>query len=134
MNRHLSPPRVFLADDSDLIRRRVRAMLDEGGCCIVGEARTPRTAVHGILASKPDVVVLDAQLEGGSGMQVLRALHEIAPEVPFVVFSNNAAQPWRERYLGAGAHAFLDKSTEFHKLAGAVSKACGLPCPPVSYA
>ena len=37
---------------------------------VVGQARTPQDSISGILAAYPDVVVLDVQLEGGSGLQV----------------------------------------------------------------
>jgi len=117
------PVRVFLADDSALIRERVSAMLCARAMAVVGQAETPQASIDGILAAKPDVVVLDVQLEGGSGLQVLRAVREAAPEIAFVVFSNNAGPAYRKRYLGEGAQRFLDKSTEFDQLVRAVEKA-----------
>ena len=90
---------------------------------IVGQAETPQGSIDGILATVPDVVVLDVQLEGGSGLQVLRAVRQAAPEIAFVVFSNNAGPAYRKRYLREGAVRFLDKSTEFDQLARAVAKA-----------
>ncbi len=87
---------------------------------IVGESGTPQGAVDGILAQRPDVVVLDVQLEGGTGLQVLQAVHRAQPFIPFVVFSNNAGPAYRKRYLREGAAQFLDKSSEFELLAQAV--------------
>lgn len=115
--------RVFLADDSAAIRERVAAMLAGPGLAIVGEAGTPPACVEGILQARPDVVVLDVQLHGGSGLEVLRAVTRTAPAIAFVVFSNNSGPAYRKRYLAAGASAFLDKSTEFDQLARAVSLA-----------
>ena len=83
----------------------------------------PQGSIDGILAARPDVVVLDVQLEGGSGLQVLRAVHQAAPEIAFVVFSNNSGPAYRKRYLGEGAVGFLDKSTEFDQLTRAVANA-----------
>ena len=119
------PVRVFLADDSALIRSRVATLLrvGVGEMAIVGQAETPQGSIDGILATVPDVVVLDVQLEGGSGLQVLRAVRQAAPEIAFVVFSNNAGPAYRKRYLREGAVRFLDKSTEFDQLARAVAKA-----------
>lgn len=117
------PVKVFLADDSALIRARVAAMLGAPAMAIVGQAETPQGCIDGILATKPDVVVLDVQLDGGQGLEVLRAVRPVEPGIAFVVFSNNAGPAYRKRYLGAGAARFLDKSAEFDQLAQAVSAA-----------
>lgn len=115
--------KVFLADDSQQIRQRVNALLANAQMAIVGEGATPDSCIEGILTSHPDVVVLDVQLEGGSGLQVLKAIRSQDPDVAFVVFSNNSAPAYRKRYLGEGAVRFLDKSTEFDQLAQAVATA-----------
>lgn len=114
---------VFLADDSDAIRQRVNGLLQDADFTVVGEATTPQACISGILAAHPDVVVLDHQLEGGTGLQVMQAVRRADPQVAFVVFSNNSAPAYRKRYLGEGAASFLDKSTEFDQLAGAVAGA-----------
>lgn len=119
-----APLKVFLADDSAPIRDRVAAMLCAQGMTIAGEAATPADCIHAILATRPDVVVLDVQLEGGTGLQVLQAVRAAAPDIAFVVFSNNAGPAYRKRYLGAGATGFLDKAAEFDQLARAVTRAC----------
>jgi len=118
-----APLQVFLADDSALIRSRVTALLGAVHAVIVGEAATPGAAIQGILASRPDVVVLDVQLEGGAGLEVLRAVRQTAPAIPFVVFTSHSGHEYRKRYLGEGACAFLDKSAEFELLAHAVAAA-----------
>ncbi|MDP2816905.1 MAG: response regulator transcription factor [Polaromonas sp.] len=115
--------KVFLAEDSALIRERVCGLLAAGGITVTGHAATPQSAIEGILASSPDVVVLDVQLEGGSGLQVLRAVRHAAPDIAFVVFSGNSGPAYRKLYLGAGAETFLDKSTQFDQLVQAVTNA-----------
>jgi DNA-binding NarL/FixJ family response regulator len=115
--------KVFLADDSQQIRDRVNALLGAAHMDVIGQAATPDTCIAGILDSHPDVVVLDVQLEGGTGLQVLKAVRSADPDVAFVVFSNNSAPAYRKRYLGEGAVRFLDKSTEFDQLAHAVATA-----------
>jgi DNA-binding NarL/FixJ family response regulator len=117
------PVKIFLADDSSLIRARVAAMLGAPAMTIVGQAETPQACIDGILATRPDVVVLDVQLEGGHGLDGLRAVRPAAPQIAFVVFSNNSGPAYRKRYLGAGAVSFLDKSAEFDQLPRAVSSA-----------
>jgi two-component system response regulator DesR len=115
-------PTVFLADDSGPLRARIAGLL-RASARVVGEGETPRQCIDGILATRPDVVVLDVQLEGGQGIEVLRAVRASNPHVAFVVFSNNSNPAYRKRYLGAGAARFLDKSTEFDQLAAAVTAA-----------
>jgi DNA-binding NarL/FixJ family response regulator len=123
MTESQGPVTVFLADDSAMIRERVAAMLAARSMNVVGEAETPEDSIRGILAAHPDVVVLDVQLEGGTGLQVLRAIRQAEPEIAFVVFSNNAGPAYRKRYLGEGAQRFLDKTTEFDQLVAAVEHA-----------
>ncbi|MDB5945872.1 MAG: hypothetical protein JWQ33_898 [Ramlibacter sp.] len=127
MPTHAAPIKVFLADDSQLICDRVTALLASAGMTVVGRADTPQACFSGILASHPDVVVLDVQLDGGAGLEVLRTVRLAAPEVAFVVFSNNSGPAYRRRYLAEGALQFVDKSTEFSQLAPAVARACGQP-------
>jgi DNA-binding NarL/FixJ family response regulator len=100
-------------------------MLGAYSMTIVGHAETPQGSIDGILAAHPDVVVLDVQLEGGTGLQVLRAVRQMQPGIAFVVFSIHAAPAFKERYLAEGAQRFLDKATEFDQLVDAVEHACG---------
>lgn len=111
---------VFLADGSALVRDRVAALLATRAMTIVGQAASPEACIAGILAARPDVVVLDVQLEGGSGLQVLQAVRRVEPGIGFVVFSNHASPAFRKHYLGAGARSFLDKADEIEQLAAAV--------------
>jgi DNA-binding NarL/FixJ family response regulator len=118
-----SSVRVFIADDSLAIRQRVGAFLVAENMKIVGEGATPQGCIDGILATHPDVVVLDVQLEGGNGLDVLKAIRAADPAPAFIVFSNNSGPAYRKRYLGAGAVRFLDKTAEFAQLAQAVALA-----------
>jgi len=124
MAQNSAAPRVFIADDSPLMRARVAAILSASAMKIVGQAQTPQASIEGILSASPDVVVLDIQLEGGSGLQVLRAVRDAAPAIAFVIFSNRCEPGYRKCYLNAGAEEFLDKTHEFGQLARAVRKAC----------
>lgn len=117
--------KIFIADDSAAIRQRIAAMLGASAFMkIVGEAETPQDAIEGILGAYPDVVVLDVQLDGGSGLQVLQAIRHAAPDIAFVIFSNSSDSAYRKRYLSAGAEEFLDKTHQFDQLVNAVQSAC----------
>lgn len=106
-----------------MIRDRLIAMLEASAMVVVGQAETPKDSIDAILAVHPDVVVLDIQLEGGTGLNVLRTVRQAALDIAFVVFTNNDNPPYRKRYLGEAAKDFIDKSTEFDQLVRTVAKA-----------
>jgi DNA-binding NarL/FixJ family response regulator len=109
--------KVFIVDDSPLIRTGLRDLLaDIDDVRIVGEAETPADAIDGILKLMPTCVVLDFQLRGGTGVDVLRAVHSVAPDIAFLVLTNHPTPQYRRLCLGAGAKWFFDKSTEFKKI------------------
>lgn len=115
--------RVFIVEDSPSIRSRLVEMLGEmDNVCVVGEADTPEAAVAGIQATQPHCVVLDFQLIGGTGVDVMRAVRPEHPEIAFVVLTNHANAQYRRLCEAAGAGWFLDKSVEFGKLKEVVAE------------
>jgi two-component system response regulator DevR len=115
--------RVFIVEDSPSIRSRLVEMLGEmDNVCVVGEADTPEAAVAGIRATQPHCVVLDFQLIGGTGVDVMRAVHPVHPEIAFVVLTNHPNAQYRRLCEAAGADWFLDKSVEFGKLKEVVAE------------
>ena len=109
--------RVFIAENSSIIRERLAVLLsDLQGIEIIGYAEDVSEAVESIRLMKPDVVILDIQMPGGSGFSVLRDIR--ASELPAVViiFTNDPFPQYRQRFIDAGADFFLDKSAEFEKL------------------
>ena len=73
---------------------------------------------------RPAWVVLDYQLRGGTGVEVLRAVHPIAPDIAFMVLTNHPTPQYRRLCLEAGARCFLDKSTEFNKIKDVILRQC----------
>lgn len=113
---------VFLVEDSPLVRQRLETLIAEvPGAEIVGRAARANDAIRDILASRPDLVVLDIQLAEGSGFDVLRELHAQAPELDVVMLSNYAAEPYRQIAERFGARAFYDKSREFESVRDAIA-------------
>lgn len=109
--------RVYLVEDSPLIRERLRRMLSElDGAEIVGEAEDARTATESILNTRPDVVLLDIRILGGSGIEVLQAIKQKRPATVVIVLTNYPYPLYRQKSLEAGADYFFVKSTEFDKV------------------
>jgi len=114
--------RIFLVEDSPLIRERLERMLaGVSGARMVGSAASAEDAIRGILAERPDVVVLDYQLAQGNGFDVLRALRERAPEIDVYMLSSVPTEPYRRLAERLGAREFLDKSTEFERVRDALA-------------
>ncbi len=112
-----TPTRVFIVDDSAPIRARLAEMLSRmEDVRVVGEADSAREAVAGILRSRPDSVLLDLNLMGRTGIDVLRTVLPQAPEIVFVVLTNHAEPQYRRVCTEAGASYFLDKSRDFDRV------------------
>jgi DNA-binding NarL/FixJ family response regulator len=108
--------RVFLVEDAPLLRERLTALIASVGATTVGHADGADRAIEGILAAKPDAVVLDLSLNQGNGFDVLRAVRKLAPEIAFFVLTNHPIESFRAVAMRLGARGFFDKSTEFEKL------------------
>jgi DNA-binding NarL/FixJ family response regulator len=116
---------AFIAEDSAAISERLSKLLEQGGSIdVIGQADTPLGAIDGILASKPDAVVLDIHLRGGSGLEVIRKVRAQAPQVVFVVLTNYPDPHYRRLFAEAGASSLLDKSTEFDRVKEEILTAC----------
>ena len=113
---------VYIVDDSDSIRQRLVSMLGTmGNVAVVGEARTESEAIDGIIATCPDIVLLDLNLGAGSGMQVLHAIQRKLPLVRVVVLTNHSEPQYRRACIKAGARHFFDKSTQFDCVRSVIS-------------
>ncbi|MSQ48990.1 MAG: response regulator [Betaproteobacteria bacterium] len=109
--------RVYVVEDSPLVRKRIETMLATiEGVRSVGHAGGAEEAIREILAEHPDAVVCDLRLAQGSGFDVLRALHDAAPEIDVYMLTNFATEPYRRLAARLGAREFFDKSTEFERV------------------
>ena len=114
--------KVFVVEDSPPVRSRLIELLGEiEGVCVVGEAESPDEAVAGIRKTQPHCVVLDLHLIGGTGVDVMRAVHPHDPEIAFIVLTNHPSEQYRRVCMEAGAAWFLDKSADFGRLKDVVS-------------
>ncbi|MCU1508979.1 MAG: DNA-binding response regulator [Glaciihabitans sp.] len=80
--------RVFLVDDHELVRRGIAGLLDaEPDIEIVGEASTAAQARARILATQPDVAVLDVRLPDGNGIDVCRDIRSLNPDIHCLILT-----------------------------------------------
>jgi DNA-binding NarL/FixJ family response regulator len=109
--------RVFIADDSKVFVERLADLLGEvPGVELVGRADDVPGAIHSVLKTNPDAIILDLQMPGGSGLEVLRTIRQSHSSLWVLVCTNFPYPQYREECLVAGANYFLDKSAEFEKI------------------
>src|SRR5271166_1329299 len=83
-----SPVRVVLADDHALMRRSLRLLLDgEEGVQVVAEAGDMAAAVRHVYDHKPQVLVLDLRMPGGSSIETIGELRARAPDTQVVALT-----------------------------------------------
>jgi DNA-binding NarL/FixJ family response regulator len=112
-----APLLVFLVEDSLAIRARLAETIRGiKGAELVGEAGSVSAAIDGIRSSHPGAVILDLQLEDGSGLDVLKALHPGSNALHVAVLTNYATDQHRRACIKAGAEFFLDKSSDFPRI------------------
>ena len=123
--------RVFVVDDSPLVRELLGALLSEvEGVEVVGTADNADEGIDSIRKLKPDVAVLDIRMPSGSGIVILEAVKRAVKreeDCPCIIMLTNYPYPqYRKKCMDAGADYFFDKSSEFHKvtevLAGMVQR------------
>ena len=108
---------MLIADDSPIIVERLVQLVEKvRGVERLDQADTVATASEAVRRVRPDVVILDMQMPGGSGLDVLKVIKEDGIACTVIVLTNFAYPQYRRKCLQGGAQFFLDKSTEFEKV------------------
>jgi DNA-binding NarL/FixJ family response regulator len=113
--------RVAIVDDHAMFRTGVRAEID-GTVEVVAEAEDVETAVAAIIASTPDVVLLDVHMPGGGGLEVIRRLHTRLPDTRFLALSVSDAAEDVIGVIRAGARGYVTKNISGPELLDAVAR------------
>ena len=109
--------KLLIADDSTFSRQRLSHLITElTGIENIIYAEDVPSAIEAIETEKPDVVVLDIQMPGGSGIDVLKKAQKEDQKPIFIVFTNYPYPRFRKSCLASGADFFLDKSFEHNEL------------------
>jgi DNA-binding NarL/FixJ family response regulator len=112
--------KVVLVEDHRMFREWLRQMLGrESGCEVCGEADNIQEAMRLILATKPDIVIVDITLRGSSGLELIKDLRAQGLEIPVLVLSMHDEALYAERVLRAGARGYISK----HEASSTLSKA-----------
>ena len=114
--------RILLVDDHIVVREGVRRLLAGIGGIELSEAASGDAALELFERERPDLVVLDLNLAGMGGLEILRRLLAIDAKVRVVVFSMHAEPIYAARALRLGARGYVSKSAGAVELVTAVKR------------
>ena len=114
--------RVLLADDHELVRAGVRKVLESSpGIEVVGEASRGDETLAKLAELEPDVLLLDLNMPGGDGFEVLRAARDTAGGARIVVLSLHVQAEYVSRAVREGADGYLSKDLAAQELPDAIA-------------
>jgi DNA-binding NarL/FixJ family response regulator len=108
--------RVVIVDDHDLFRTGLRNLLEEQGVQIVGEAASGAEAVQAVREHAPDVVVMDLNMPGMSGVEATRHITSLAPLTRVVMLTISDQENDVMDAILAGACGYLLKDSSIQDL------------------
>ncbi|GAB2674969.1 response regulator [Kribbella swartbergensis] len=117
----MSQRRVVVVDDHDMFRAGVRSEIG-AAVDIVGEGSDVESAVKAIVATEPDVVLLDVHLPGGGGTEVMKQVHQRHPDVKFLALSVSDAAEDVIGVIRAGARGYVTKNISGTELVDAIGR------------
>ena len=102
--------RILLVDDHEVVRVGLKALLDKHPHFeVVAEAGTAKEAVEKTKAHKPDVVVMDIRLKGGSGIEACQSITEKHPDTKVIMLTSYAEDEMLFSAIRAGAAGYVLK-------------------------
>jgi DNA-binding NarL/FixJ family response regulator len=117
----MKPTRILVADDHEVVRRGVRALLEaEPGWQVCGEAITGREAVAKTKELAPHVVILDISMPELNGLEATRQIRKEAPQTEILILTMHDSEQMIREVLTAGARGYVLKSDAGRDLVAAV--------------
>lgn len=114
---------IFIADDHALIRAGIKNLLSSfSDIKLVGETANPFEIIEQIKATKCDVLILDLSMPGKNGLDVIKEIKNIYPEVKILVMTMMPEDQFAKRTLKAGASGYLTKESAPEELITAIRR------------
>ena len=108
-NRDTEDIRVLVTDDHPVVRDGLRAMLDEPGINVVGEAATGQQAVDRVGPLNADVVLMDVRMPDMDGLTATKLVKQQHPGVAVIVITSFESEDYLRQAVEAGAAGYLLK-------------------------
>lgn len=116
--------RILIVDDHEIVRRGIREVFaDEFPSAHIGEAQSSKEALEAVMAKPWDIVVLDINIPGRSGLEVLEEVRRIQPQTAVLIVSAYPEEEFAIRSFKLGAAGYLNKARASDELIAAVKKA-----------
>jgi DNA-binding NarL/FixJ family response regulator len=112
--------RVLLADDHQIVRQGVRALLEDAGHVVVGEAADGREACQLARRLQPDIAVLDLSMPILNGVDAAREIRRLSPRTRAIVLTMYTERPFVLQAMQAGARGYVVKSQAAEDLIQAI--------------
>lgn len=107
----------MIVDDSSLVGERIRNLVKETeGIKIIAQVESSAAAIKFIESQEPDVILLDINMPGGSGVEFLKNVKKSYSNIIVIMLSNFSDRYYRNLCEQYGADYFFDKSMEFEKV------------------
>lgn len=116
---------VLVVDDDDAWRLTLKQSLERGEVQIIGCSRGD-WAMTAVQTHNPDVVLLDVQLPGRNGLDVLRSIRRRSPALPVIVTTAFGGDDMEQAALHAGASVYLRKPFRMERLLGVLQRIVGI--------
>src|SRR6202167_943469 len=117
---------VFIVDDHPLLRQGLALLVNrERDLAVCGEAEEAQTAMREIVAKKPDILIADISLNGPDGLDLLKNLRTLYPNLPVLILSMHDESIYAERALRARANGYIMKQEATEKVLVAVRRILG---------
>jgi DNA-binding NarL/FixJ family response regulator len=115
--------RMLIVDDHEVLRDGVKRVFEkQPGTATFGEASTVQEALRLVREQDWDVVVLDISLGDRSGLEVLKELKQIRPQLPVLILSMHSEEQFARRAFKAGAAGYVTKDSPRAELVKAINK------------
>lgn len=103
--------KVYIADDHPIVRAGLKQLIQEAeDITVIGEAEEGSVVLNAIDDLNPDVVLLDISMPGMSGLDILKQLKSLKPDLPVLILSMHPEEQYAIRVLKAGAAGYLTKT------------------------
>ena len=114
---------VFVVDDHPLLRQGLALLINrEQDLMVCGEAEEAQAAIKAIAQKRPDILIADISLNGPDGLDLLKNLRMLYPELPVLILSMHDESIYAERALRARANGYIMKQEATEKVLVAVRR------------
>lgn len=112
---------VLIADDHTIVRKGLIELIEEAdGIKVVAEASNSAEVFKKLNESLVDVVILDISMPGRSGLETLKGIRKMKPDLPVLMLSMYPEEQYAVRAIKAGASGYLNKDSAPEELINAL--------------